>query len=106
MAISIGISFFDRYDYALKLHELWRSYILELLPTQSTSKTAHLDMAEKLLKADFHGAHLTGSVFYSFIYKDAVAQSTCATLMGQSGIVLQETRNMFKIVTARNKMIS
>ena len=42
---------------------------------------------EKLLKADFHGSCVT------------VQKSKCPSYIGVSGIVLQETRNMFKVIT-------
>lgn len=47
---------------------------------------------ERLLKADYHGCYIV------------VRRSKCASLLGQAGIVLMETKNMFKVI-AKDKKI-
>ena len=48
----------------------------------------------KLLKADFHGAIIT------------VSQSRCPSYVGQTGILLQEMKTCFRIVTKADKVKS
>lgn len=48
--------FFFRYELFIPLHELWFQYIEELYGKSSPSI-----FGQKLLKADFHGAILTGN---------------------------------------------
>jgi ribonuclease P protein subunit POP4 len=46
--------------------------------------------SQLLLKADYHGAHLK------------VVRSACSSLVGQSGIVVFDTKNTFKIIGRDN----
>lgn len=48
----------------------------------------------RLLRADYHGAYIT------------VTRSKCPSLIGISGIVIQETRNVFKIITRNDRLKS
>nr|CAG8473407.1 6730_t:CDS:2 [Entrophospora candida]CAG8481106.1 763_t:CDS:2 [Entrophospora candida] len=50
--------------------------------------------SQKLLKADFHGAILT------------VSKSKCPSYIGVTGIIVQETENMFKFVTKNDVLKS
>lgn len=76
-----------KYELFLPLHELWKGYMDELFgPTNPVVFTL------KLLKADFHGAIIT------------VVRSKCPTYVGVSGIVAQETENVFKIITPSNAL--
>ncbi|KAF9895784.1 RNase P/RNase MRP complex subunit, partial [Lobosporangium transversale] len=76
-----------KYESFLPLHDLWKGYMEELFgPSNPVAFT------QKLLKADFHGAIIT------------VAQSKCPTYVGASGIVAQETENVFKIITAADAL--
>ncbi|KAI9358999.1 Rof/RNase P-like protein [Pilaira anomala] len=68
------------------LAELWQGYMDKLL-LQGTA-----NFEQKLIKADFHGAHFT------------VVQSTNPSYVGSSGIVVQETLSMFKLITKDNKL--
>lgn len=45
----------------------------------------------KVLKADYHGCYLT------------VSKSKCPSYVGTTGIVLMETKNIFKIITKDDK---
>ncbi|KAI0293511.1 Rof/RNase P-like protein [Multifurca ochricompacta] len=101
-----------RWDLFVPLHRLWLGYMSELLglaippssssqPSTSTSTSTTTmrtmmpqaaGMHAKLLKADFHGSIMT------------VRRSKNATLVGASGIVIQETENTFKVVTRNDKL--
>ena len=73
----------------LPLHQLWKQYISHLLAGQ-----AGPGIAEKLLKADFHGAIFT------------VIRSKCPTLIGVRGIVLQETENVLRMITEPDRLVT
>ena len=51
-----------------------------------------MNATTKMMKADLHGAIIT------------VQRSKCASYVGTSGIVLKESRNMFKLITTENKV--
>ncbi|EFA81896.1 RNase P protein subunit [Heterostelium album PN500] len=75
------------YDHYLPLNELWRQYINDVLGSLQGAL-----ILPKLIKADLHGAVLQ------------VSRSVCPSLIGQIGIVIQETENTFKIITKENKV--
>jgi len=52
------------------------------------------DVAKQLMNADLHAAQLH------------VTESRCPSLVGISGIVLQETKNAFVLVTSNNQLKS
>lgn len=59
----------DRFDLFIVLHNLWMEYMSELLmlPPSSSGSTQHAQaqaasMHAKLIKADFHGAMISGRV--------------------------------------------
>jgi len=58
------------------------------------TETNTQDVAKRLMNADFHAANLR------------VTQSRCPSLVGISGIVLQETKNAFVLVTCDNQLKS
>ena len=67
--------------------ELWRNYANELM------KDAGVDIRKKkLLKADFHG-----SIFL-------VSQCIQPSMVGVTGIVLQETESAFLLITKANRL--
>ncbi|KAG0328735.1 RNase P/RNase MRP complex subunit [Podila humilis] len=76
-----------KYELFLPLNALWKGYMQEIFG--SCSPTA---FTQKLLKADFHGAIIT------------VTRSKCPTYIGATGIVAQETENVFKIITLNNSL--
>ncbi|KAF9178198.1 RNase P/RNase MRP complex subunit [Haplosporangium sp. Z 767] len=116
-----------KYQLFLPLHELWKGYIEEIFGTCNP-----VAFTQKLLKADFHGANITGkdpfnassldttkglilnstfiSTFISTFLTSSwnswcsVARSKCPTYVGASGIVAQETENVFKIITPSNAL--
>jgi len=51
-------------------------------------------LEERLLKADYHGSIIT------------VTRAKCPSLVGASGIVLQETKNTLKIITKDDRLKS
>ncbi|EGC32471.1 hypothetical protein DICPUDRAFT_81703 [Dictyostelium purpureum] len=75
------------YDQYLPLHELWLQYIKDVMQNQKGP-----NFLAKFLRADLHGAFIT------------VTKSTCPSLIGQKGLVIQETENTFKIITKENKV--
>jgi ribonuclease P protein subunit POP4 len=79
----------DKCKYALylPLHSLWTQYITHLL-----NGAGGTGIGERLIKADYHGAILT------------VVRSTCPSYIGLRGIVLQETENVFRLITLEDEM--
>lgn len=79
------------YKDLLPLNQLWNQYIekfLELQPSGLSDDLTHNpeELAQQLLKADFHGAFME------------VHKSVCPNLVGISGIVVFETRNIIKLI--------
>ncbi|KAL7833330.1 hypothetical protein AOLI_G00282900 [Acnodon oligacanthus] len=80
-----------KYELFLPLHELWKQYIVDLcngLKPESNLQT----IQQKLLKADFHGAVLT------------VVRSKCPSYVGTTGILVQELKHVFKIITKEDRL--
>ncbi|CAO3697013.1 unnamed protein product [Rhizopus stolonifer] len=75
-----------KYELFEPLSELWQGYMSSLLDK------GEANFEQKLIKADFHGAPFT------------VIQSTNPSFVGVSGIVVQETLSMFKLITKENKL--
>ncbi|XP_066493594.1 ribonuclease P protein subunit p29 [Tiliqua scincoides] len=81
----------QRYEIFLPLHELWKQYIRDLC--NGLRPDAQPQMIQtKLLKADLHGALVT------------VSKSKCPSYVGITGIILQEMKHVFKIITKENKL--
>nr|XP_043631700.1 ribonuclease P protein subunit p29 [Erigeron canadensis]XP_043631701.1 ribonuclease P protein subunit p29 [Erigeron canadensis]XP_043631702.1 ribonuclease P protein subunit p29 [Erigeron canadensis]XP_043631703.1 ribonuclease P protein subunit p29 [Erigeron canadensis] len=68
------------------MHEMWKGYIMQLLKNAGKSQ-----MAQCLLSADLHGAHIL------------VADCRMADFKGVSGIMIRETAETFGIITKDNK---
>ncbi|XP_071707616.1 ribonuclease MRP protein subunit POP4 [Rutidosis leptorrhynchoides] len=68
------------------MHEMWKNYITELIKSVGTSQ-----MAQCLLGADLHGAHIL------------VADCKMAAFKGVSGIMIRETAETFGIITKDDK---
>ncbi|XP_023307044.2 ribonuclease P protein subunit p29-like [Lucilia cuprina] len=81
-----------KYNEALPLHRLWKGYMKEHLGLREGDQVprvydAGYDAFSKLLvKTDLHGA------------KMYVMQSKCPTLVGLSGIVVLDTKNVLKLL--------
>ncbi|KAM4597009.1 ribonuclease P protein subunit p29 [Fundulus diaphanus] len=81
----------QRYELFLPLHKLWGQYITDLCGgLKSTSNPQFVQ--QKLLKADFHGAIIT------------VVRSKCPSYVGTTGILIQEFKHVFKIITKEDKV--
>ncbi|ESO81963.1 hypothetical protein LOTGIDRAFT_198435 [Lottia gigantea] len=82
------------YEKYIPLHNLWKDYISDLLYSGDKEKSEGIltNDAQKLLKADLHGAIIT------------VIKSRCPSYIHTTGILLQETRNTFNIITKNNKI--
>ncbi|KAK1161946.1 ribonuclease P protein subunit p29 [Acipenser oxyrinchus oxyrinchus] len=81
----------QKYELFLPLHELWKQYIRELCNGLGP-QVQPMMIQTKLLKADFHGAVVT------------VVKSKCPSYVGTTGIILQELKHMFKIITKDDKL--
>ncbi|XP_041048521.1 ribonuclease P protein subunit p29 isoform X2 [Carcharodon carcharias] len=81
----------QRYELFLPLHELWKQYIRDLCNGLKPDMQTQM-IQTKLLKADFHGAIVT------------VVKSKCPSYVGVTGIILQEMKHIFKIITEENKL--
>lgn len=81
-----------KYTDLLPLHQLWLKYIQSILGDKISSNESHNpidsnweNINQQLIKADFHGA------------KISVIKSKCPSLVGISGIIIQDTKNTFRI---------
>ncbi|KAK5603627.1 hypothetical protein CRENBAI_003398 [Crenichthys baileyi] len=81
----------QRYELFLPLHELWRQYIIDLCGGLKPTSNPQF-VQQKLLKADFHGAIIT------------VVRSKCPSYVGTTGILIQEFKHVFKIITKEDNV--
>ncbi|XP_077687002.1 ribonuclease P protein subunit p29 isoform X1 [Eretmochelys imbricata] len=81
----------QKYELFLPLHELWKQYIRDLCNGLRPDAQPQMIQA-KLLKADLHGAIVT------------VTKSKCPSYVGITGIILQEMKHIFKIITKEDKL--
>lgn len=81
----------QKYSHFLPLHELWKQYIRDLCNGLKPDTQPHLIQA-KLLKGDLHGAIIS------------VTKSKCPSYVGVTGILLQETKHVFKIITKDDQL--
>ncbi|XP_071329024.1 ribonuclease P protein subunit p29 isoform X3 [Trachinotus anak] len=81
----------QRYELFLPLHELWRQYITDLCSGLKPTCSPQF-VQQKLLKADFHGAIIT------------VVRSKCPSYVGTTGILVQEFKHVFKIITKEDRL--
>ncbi|XP_061132078.1 ribonuclease P protein subunit p29 isoform X3 [Syngnathus typhle] len=80
----------QRYEVFLPLHDLWKQYIIDLCNGLKPTSSPH-SVQQKLLKADFHGAIIT------------VVRSKCPSYVGTTGILIQEFKHVFKMITKQDK---
>lgn len=81
----------QKYELFLPLHDLWRQYIIDLCSGLKPTCSPQF-VQQKLLKADFHGAIIT------------VVRSKCPSYVGTTGILVQEFKHVFKIITKEDKL--
>ncbi|RUS87947.1 hypothetical protein EGW08_004302 [Elysia chlorotica] len=84
----------QKYSTYLPLKELWTSYIKDLMQVDLSKLTTSVfpTLAQKLMKADLHGCPLI------------VRRSKCPSYIGVEGIVIQETRNMFTLISVDDRV--
>ncbi|KAL8601082.1 hypothetical protein ACOMHN_040783 [Nucella lapillus] len=76
------------YSQQLVLHDAWKQYMEELIPSDRPLSAGEAQNAsQKILKAELQGSILT------------VQRSKCPSYVGLTGIVVQETRHTFVLVT-------
>ncbi|CAL9153794.1 unnamed protein product [Musa hybrid cultivar] len=76
---------YHNFDLFKPMHEMWKEYIVELL-----KEVGKKQLAECLLMADLHGAHLL------------VVECKTAAFKGINGIMIRETAETFGIMTQDN----
>uniref|UniRef100_A0A8C6V314 Ribonuclease P protein subunit p29 n=1 Tax=Neogobius melanostomus TaxID=47308 RepID=A0A8C6V314_9GOBI len=81
----------SRYELFVPLHELWKQYIIDLCNGLQPTTNPQL-VQSKLLKADFHGAMIK------------VVRSKYASYVGLTGILIQEFKHVFKVITQKNEL--
>ncbi|XP_047568472.1 ribonuclease P protein subunit p29-like isoform X3 [Lutra lutra] len=81
----------QRYSLFLPLHELWKQYIRDLCGGLKPDTQPHM-IQTKLLKADLQGALVS------------VTKSKCPSYVGVTGILLQETKHVLKILTKEDHL--
>ncbi|XP_069595392.1 ribonuclease P protein subunit p29 [Ranitomeya imitator] len=81
----------QRYHMYLPLHQLWKQYIRDLCNGLRPGTQTQM-IQSKILKADLHGAAVT------------VFKSKCPSYVGLAGIILQESKHVFKIITEEDKL--
>ena len=96
----------QRYTIYEPLHEMWCSYMREVLgikpesnDTRDCSKSQRVHVTvqaagPKIVSADFHGAVIE------------VVRSRCVSRVGLRGIVVKDTKFTFEIITPTNKLKS
>jgi len=82
-----------RYKDFIPLRDLWLSYMEDLMVLNKTPLNLPT-IAQRMVKADLHGCPM------------AVRKSVCPNYVGICGIVIQETRMMFVLVTRSNEVKS
>ncbi|XP_018613640.1 ribonuclease P protein subunit p29 [Scleropages formosus] len=80
-----------KYELFLPLHELWKQYVRDLCNGLKPESNPQV-IQNKLLKADFHGAVIS------------VDRSKCPSYVGTTGILVQELKHVFKIITKEDKL--
>jgi ribonuclease P protein subunit POP4 len=107
------------YRLYIPLHELWLKYMDELLQLSDNMDCLQVGfMQSKMLKADLHGSEVTGRIAALLTFTDmynmhcvysatnssnlVVIRSKCPSYVGQSGIILMESQNTFKIICKDN----
>jgi len=78
-----------KYETFVKVHELWKEYISSVMDDIKSPQDE-----TKLLNADFHGAHF------------AVIAAKNPDVVHLQGIVVQETKNTFKMIDKQDKILT
>ena len=83
---------YNRYENFLVLNRLWNAYISEILLNSSLALNTAVN-GPILLKADYHGSFMM------------VEDCRCESRKGISGICVKETKNMFEIITNKDRLV-
>ncbi|KAJ2861318.1 RNase P/RNase MRP complex subunit [Coemansia aciculifera] len=78
----------QKYSLFQPLHQLWTQYINGVVGDKSGEQ-----MLGRVIRADMHGAKL------------GVTKAKCPNYVGVSGIVAQETKNVFRVITQDNRLV-
>ncbi|XP_054714088.1 ribonuclease P protein subunit p29-like [Uloborus diversus] len=81
-----------KFQTFIPVHEMWKKYMKDVLQLTESLPDDLSGIYQKLLRADYHGCML------------AVISSPCANYVGSKGIVVQETRNVFRLITEEDKI--
>jgi len=84
----------QKFENFFSLHDLWEQYMKQLLNLKPGVKAEPRLWVKQLQSADYHGALVT------------VIKSKNHSFVGKTGIIIQETRNTFKIVTPKNVVLT
>ncbi|KAJ2684663.1 RNase P/RNase MRP complex subunit [Coemansia spiralis] len=79
----------QKYANFLPLHRLWSQYIAGVVGDKTGEQ-----MLGRVMRADMHGAQLS------------VTRAKCPNYVGVSGIVAQETKNVFRIITTDDRLLT
>ncbi|KAJ1732367.1 RNase P/RNase MRP complex subunit [Coemansia biformis] len=86
-----------KHELFLPLHRLWSKYIESLLGQNVEAQMADAKQWQqvlgRLIKADLHGAQMS------------VVRAKCPNFVGIEGIVAQETKNTFKLITRDDRLV-
>ncbi|XP_074646411.1 ribonuclease P protein subunit p29-like [Tubulanus polymorphus] len=80
-----------RYELYEPMNGLWNDYMCDLVNFDKFNPQ-NSQVLETFLKADYHGCHMK------------VTKSKCSSLIGTEGILVQETKNTFKLITKDDKL--
>ncbi|KAJ2910865.1 RNase P/RNase MRP complex subunit [Coemansia aciculifera] len=78
----------QRYELFVPLHQMWRQYMAGVIGDKSGEQ-----MLGRVIRADMHGALV------------AVTRAKCPNYVGIKGIVAQETKNVFRIITKDDRLV-
>ncbi|KAJ2445568.1 RNase P/RNase MRP complex subunit, partial [Coemansia sp. RSA 2424] len=79
----------QKYSLFMPLHQLWTQYIGTVIGDKSGEQ-----MLGRVIRADMHGARMS------------VARARCPNYVGIAGIVAQETKNVFRIITEADRLVA
>jgi len=80
------------YETFLKIHDLWKGYFRSAVSGEKCQNLESLQAS--LMKADYTGCHFV------------IVASKCATYIGMKGLVLQETKNVFRLINKEDQIVN
>ena len=85
-----------KYDIYVPLHRMWIEYMWEVLGMKEGAQVYvnSQNAGSKLASADYHGVEVT------------VVRSTCAGMVGITGIIVRDTKFTFQLITQKNLLKS